>query len=250
MAKLSKEQAKLHEEAEKILAQTRLTDDDRMFVIEHWQESATHMNGLAGAFFTPWGLATDAMIELGGYSFGGSVLDLCAGMGTLTLAALEMSRASRIVCVELNPEYARVGRMMVPDAEWIVGSIFDHRDWGQFGHAISNPPFGKIKRDGKAPRYKGGEFEYHVIDIAAHHAEYGTYILPNSSAGFELSNDTGYRRTEAQKYQTFVKQTGISLEAGCGVDTRVYADQWHGVSPSVEIACVEIERVTSSDELF
>lgn len=246
MAKLSKQQAKLHEEAEKILAKPKLTDDDRVFVMENWQESATHMNGLSGAFFTPWGLATDAMIELGGWQFEGAVLDLCAGMGTLSLAALEMSRASRIVCVELNPEYARVGRKMVPDAEWIVGSIFDHRSWGDFDHAISNPPFGKIKRDGDAPRYKGGEFEYHVIDIAAHHAQFGTHIIPSASAGFDLSRDDGYKRTDAQKYKTFVKQTGITLEAGCGVDTRVYADQWHGVSPAVEIACVEIEQSTDN----
>lgn len=250
MAKLSKQQAKLHEEAEKILAKPKLTDDDRMFVMENWQESATHMNGLAGAFFTPWGLATDAMIELGGWQFEGAILDLCAGMGTLSLAAQEVSRASRIVCVELNPEYARVGRKMVPDAEWIVGSIFDHKMWGDFDHAISNPPFGKIKRDGNAPRYKGSEFEYHVIDIAAHHADFGTHIIPNTSAGFELSNDTGYRRTDVQKYLTFVKQTGITLDAGCGVDTRFYADQWHGVSPRVEIACVDTERAASSDELF
>ena len=250
MAKLSKQQAKLHEEAESILAKPKLTDDDRMFVIENWQESATHINGLAGAFFTPWGLATDAMIEVGGWQFEGTVLDLCAGMGTLSLAALEMSRASRIVCVELNTDYARIGRKMVPDAEWIIGSVFDHARFGEFDHAISNPPFGKIARDGNAPRYKGSEFEYHVIDIAADHAESGTFIIPNSSAGFELSNDTGYRRLDLQKYQTFVKQTGISLEAGCGVDTRFYADAWHGVSPKVEIACTEFNREKTDDELF
>ncbi|WP_341945687.1 methyltransferase [Microbacterium sp. LWH11-1.2] len=249
MAKLSKQEAKNHEEAERILRKPKLDDDDRMFVIENWQEGATQINGLTGAFFTPWGLATDAMLELGGWQFEGAVLDLCAGMGTLSLAALEMSRASRVVCVELNPEYARVGRKMVPDAEWVVGSIFDHSSWGDFDHAISNPPFGKIKRAANAPRYRGSEFEYHVIDIAAHHAGFGTHIIPNSSAGFDLSNDTGYRRTEAQKYRTFVKQTGITLEAGCGVDTRVYADRWHGVSPAVEIACVEVDQVTD-DSLF
>lgn len=250
MAKLSKQQAKDHEEAERILTKPKLTDDDRQFVIENWQESATHVNSTAGAFFTPWGLATDAMIELGGSQFRGSVLDLCAGIGTLSLAAQTMSNASRIVCVEINPAYAAVGRKMVPDAEWVEGSIFDHTDWGHFDHAISNPPFGKIKRDGNSPRYKGSEFEYHVIDIAAHHAEYGTFIIPNASAGFELSNDFGYRRLDQQKYQTFVKQTGIALDAGCGVDTRVYAEEWHGVSPNVEIACTEFQREPSSGELF
>lgn len=253
MAKLSKAQARLHDEAERILAKRVLTDDDKQFVIENWQESATHVNSAAGAFFTPWGLATDAMIELGGSQFGGSLVDLCAGIGTLSLAAQHMSGVSRIVCVELNPNYAAVGRKMVPEAEWVTGSIFDHASWGYFDHAISNPPFGKIKRDGDAPRYKGGEFEYHVIDVAAHHARFGTFIIPAMSAGFELSNDAGYRRTEAQKYASFVKQTGISLDAGCGVDTRYYVDEWHGVSPTVEIACAEfppLEIAPASPALF
>lgn len=239
MAKLSKEQAKLHDEAERILAKQKLTDDDKQFVIENWQESATHVNSAAGAFFTPWGLACDTVIELGGSSFDGAVIDLCAGMGTLSLAAQTMSRASRIVCVELNEKYADVGRKMVPDAEWIVGSIFQQRGIGRFDHAISNPPFGKIKRDGDSPNYKGGEFEYHVIDIASGLADYGTFIIPGQSSGFELSGDYGYRRMESQKYTSFVKQTGISLDAGCGVDTRYYADAWHGVSPKVEIVCAE-----------
>lgn len=243
MAKLSKQQAKAHEEAERILTKSKLTDDDRQFVIDNWQESATHINGLAGAFFTPWGLATDAMIELGGWQFEGSVLDLCAGMGTLSLAAIEMSRVSRIVCIELNPAYAEVGRKMVPDAEWITASVFQHDGWGMFDHAISNPPFGKIGRDGNAPRYKNGEFEYHVIDIAAHHAKFGTFIIPGMSAGFTLSNDHGYRRSDNQKYAAFEKQTGIVLDAGCGIDTRVYSDRWHGVSPQVEIACAEFPPV-------
>lgn len=250
MAKLTKQQAARHQESERILEKPKLTDDDKQFVIENWQESATHINSAAGAFFTPWGLATDAMIELGGWQFDGSLIDLCAGIGTLSLAAQTMSRVSRIVCVELNPAYAAIGRKMVPEAQWVEGSIFEHERWGDFEHAISNPPFGKIKRDGNAPRYKGGEFEYHVIDIAAHHAEFGTFIIPAMSAGFDLSNDSGYRRTEAQKYKTFEKQTGIRLEAGCGVDTRIYSDEWHGVSPAVEIACTEFAREPQAEELF
>lgn len=250
MAKLTKEQAKNHTEAERLLEQPKLSDDDKQFVMLHWQEGATNVNSTAGAFFTPWGLATDAMIELGGWQFTGSVLDLCAGIGALSLAATVMSRATRVVCVELNEQYAAVGRKLVPEAEWIVSSVFDHARLGDFDHAVSNPPFGKIERDGDAPRYKGGEFEYHVIDIAAHHAEFGTFIVPQQSAGFHLSSDYGYKRIDNQKYSTFEKQTGIHLEAGCGVDTRVYQSNWHGVSPLVEIACTEFERRPSDDELF
>jgi hypothetical protein len=245
MAKLTKQQAKAHDEAERILAKPKLTADDKRFVIENWQESATHVNSSAGAFFTPWGLATDAMLELGGWQFEGSIVDLCAGIGTLSLAAQEMSRVSRIVCVELNEKYAEVGRKMVPEAEWIVASIFNLPGLGRFDHAISNPPFGKIQRDGGAPGYKGAEFEYHVIDIASRLANSGTFIIPTQSAGFSLSDDHGYRRGDAQKYTRFEKQTGIRLEAGCGVDTRVYATSWHGVSPQVEIACAEFSYETA-----
>lgn len=252
MAKLTKAQAKAHDEAERILEKPVLTDDDKQFVIENWQESATHVNSAAGAFFTPWGLATDAMLELGGWQFEGSVIDLCAGMGTLSLAATKMSRVSRIVCVELNETYARVGRKMVPEAEWVVGSIFKLPSLGRFDHAISNPPFGRIGRDGDGPKYKGAEFEYHVIDIASAIADHGTFIIPQGSAGFALSTDEGYRRTDDTKHKRFATQTGIELRPGCGVDTRVYETEWHGVSPRVEVACAVFEQSVAGawDEVF
>lgn len=242
MAKLTKEEAKRHAEAERILEKPKLTDDDRQFVLQHWQEGATHVNTTSGAFFTPWELATDAMIELGGSQFTGSIVDLCAGIGTLSLAAQVMSGVSRIVCIELDPKYAAVGRKMVPEAEWVESSIFHIGDLGRFDHAVSNPPFGKIKRDGSAPRYKNGDFEYHVIDIASDLAEFGTFIIPQQSAGFALSGRPYCERMSSQKYDQFEKQTGIHLDVGCGVDTAYYAKKWHGVSPVVEIACAEFRE--------
>lgn len=55
MARLSKNQIKLHNEAEEILKKDVLTYDEKIFVLENWNEAATNNNAAAGAFFTPFG---------------------------------------------------------------------------------------------------------------------------------------------------------------------------------------------------
>ena len=54
MAKLTRAQRKAHAAAEAILTKDRLTEDEREFVFQNWHEGANHINGVAGAFFTPW----------------------------------------------------------------------------------------------------------------------------------------------------------------------------------------------------
>lgn len=255
MAKLTKREAKAHAEAEAILTKNSLTDDERVFVMENWQESANHVNSAAGAFFTPHSLARDAALDVAG---SGRVIDLCAGIGSLSLAVFWRGHYNRrdlgtpleLVCVELNPAYVEVGRKMLPEARWICGSIFDlPGDLGHFDTAISNPPFGRVKRDGNAPRYSGAEFEYHVIDIASDLADYGMFIVPQVSAGFQYSGAHHYeRRDEVPKYATFHTKTGITLDAGCGVDTSVYEDDWHGVAPKVEVALADFTELRRDRE--
>lgn len=163
MARLSKAQAKAHQEACALLAKDVLTFDEKWQVYETWQESATHVNNLAGAFFTP-----------------------------------------------------------------IV--------------AIASPPFGNLKRAGKAPRYSGPSFEYHVIDIAADLARYGAFIVPAGSAPFRYSGQQNYEPRQTDGYKRFAEQTGLSLGANCGIDCSVYADDWRGVAPKVEIVTCEFEE--------
>jgi hypothetical protein len=246
MAKLTKVQAKAHQQACDLLAKDVLTEDDKFFVLENWQESATHINSSAGAFFTPFDLARDFAIE----TFPGRVIDLCAGIGMLSFAVRCKHQWDKapldITCIEINPDYVAVGRKILPEARWIEASVFDvlDMDLGHFDIAISNPPFGHVRRpEGKrAPRYSGAEFEFHVIDIAAHLANYGAFILPQMSSGFRYSGSQQYRRDTTGKAVDFQNATGVFLGPNCGIDTACYKDAWRGVSPICEIVCCDFEE--------
>ena len=263
MSKLTKAEAKAHGEALVLLKKDELTDDDRIFVMDNWQESANHVNSVSGAFFTPWRLARDAALDV--YNEG-RIIDLCAGIGTLSLAVYwrgyydrqSLGKALDLVCVELNPEYVDLGRKMLPEAEWICGSIFDLPDLGHFDQAISNPPFGNIKTGGDwKGNYTGSKFEFRAIEVASRIADHGMFIIPQQSSGFRYSGAPYYQHSDSgeftnRDYAKFSEQTGIRLDAGVGVDTSVHDDDWHGVSPRTEIACAdftELEKVAPVVEL-
>lgn len=244
MAKLSKAQRKAHQEAEAILTKDRLTEDEKDFVFQNWHEGANFENGAAGAFFTPWGLAGDFAID----ARGGRVIDLCAGIGILSYFIWCRSqygqRPADITCVEINPRYAEIGRKLLPEARWINADVFDWRelDLGRFDCAISNPPFGRVKRRGDGPRYRGPEFEFHVVDIAAEIAEYGAFIVPQQSASFRYSGSQYYQRLEKGRGVEFERQTGLVMEGGAGIDTAYYQAEWKDVAPLCEIVCIDFEE--------
>lgn len=240
--KLSKAQAKLHSEALGLVeasSSRRLTLDERAFVLEHYHEGATHMNGQAGAFFTPLALARDFSLHVSGRR----IVDLCAGIGALAIACLDDDVVD-VVCIELNPEYARVGRAVVPEARWIIGSVFDPdiiRQVGRVDVAISNPPFGAIPASGFEGKYTGGLFEYRVIEVASRVSCHGVFIIPQGSAPFAYSGRPGFVHAESERSRRFTEQTGIVMEAGIGVDTAIYRNTWKGVSPLCEIVVCDFE---------
>lgn len=248
MSKLTKADAKAHQQACEFLAKDILSEDEKLFILENWQESAKHINTIAGAFFTPAGLARDLAIEV---NPGSRVIDLCAGIGALSFFCSGHWKQSEIVCVELNPDYASVGMKIVPEARWHIGSIFDlPSDIGRFDFAIANPPFGATPRSAaKAPRYSGREFELHVIDVASELADFGVFIVPQMTAGFKYSGcpnggwpetikngiGSGFTECKSDTHKQLLAQTGIVLEPSCGVDTSIYDRDWHGVSVRTEV---------------
>jgi len=114
---------------------------------------------------------------------------------------------------------------------------------GMFDSVISNPPFGRVSRDWSGPRYTGRDFEFHLIDLASDHARHGAFIIPQTSAGFQFSGSRCFEERKSSKYLSFEKQTGISLEPGCGIDTTFYKDEWNGVSPLVESCTVDFKPI-------
>lgn len=250
MSKLSKAQAKQHREALALVAESktrRLTVDERWQIIDSFHEGANHMNGAAGAFFTPHGLAQDFSLEVP-RGKGRRIIDLCAGIGALSFHCEDrvFSRAdeSHFVCVERNPDYVDAGRAVMPDATWVCASVFDlaaYQHLGPFDCAISNPPFGAIPADGFEGAYTGKRFEYRVMEVASKVARYGAFILPQQSANFRYSGMPCFEYVESDLTRRFREQTGIVIEPGCGIDTAYYAKAWKGVSPICEIVCCNFE---------
>lgn len=236
MSKLTKVQSQRHQKAMDLVHSDRvLTWEDRWFILENYHESQGQLNTLAGAFFTPPGLARDFAIEVSGRS----IVDLCAGIGGLSFACMQPGR--EITCVEQCEEYVVVGRRVVPDAEWIHADIFA-AGLGRFDCAVSNPPFGAIKGGGFEGKYTGGQFEYKVIELASRIADYGVFILPQLSAPFRYSGERAYRYEEGDKARKFRQQTGINMGSSCGIDTSCYVGEWKGVSPICEVVVCDFSE--------
>lgn len=237
--KLSKKEIKLHEQSEEILKKDNLTFDEKLFVFNNWQEGALNMNSKTGAFFTPQGLANDFSLEI--YS-DSDIIDLCAGIGILSFFAYHY-RKCNVTCIELNPDYIRVGKKLLPEANWIEGNILDEntllKAGSNFFQSISNPPFGKVKSTSETKtklNYKGSEFELKTIETASKISKYGTFILPQMSTPFEYSGKQGLTRVDpSPKVKKFIKETDLEYEFNLGLDTSLYLNEWKGVSPQVEI---------------
>jgi hypothetical protein len=149
------------------------------------------------------------------------------------------------VCVELNGAYVEVGRAVMPRATWVHASAFDleaYQHLGPFDVVISNPPFGQIPADGFVGKYTGGQFEFRIIELASRLASRGVFIVPQMSAPFQYSGCTYFEIRTSERHEKFHEQTGIVLEANCGIDTATYKSDWHGVSPICEVVCCEFEE--------
>ena len=240
--KLTKQQSKDHQKAMELVHSDRaLTWEERKFILDHYSEQQGQLNALAGAFFTPYGLAHDFSIEV---PDNGSMVDLCAGIGALSFAC--ENKGLEITCVEMCAAYVEVGRRVVPSANWVQADCFSVTE--QFDIAVSNPPFGAIKGGSYDGLYTGSNFEYKVISHASKLAKYGVFIIPQMSAPFRYSGEQHYREDENDKAAKFREQTGIIMEPSCGIETAMYKDDWKGVSPICEVVCCDFENVLEKQQ--
>ena len=128
MGRLTRDQAAAHREALGLAGLRRdLDEDEKRFVLAHFQESADPSHPVGGAFFTPEDLADCMSLDV----VGPRVIDLCAGIGALAFACRNLDEQRRglpareIVCVETNPAFVAVGMKVVPEATWVCADVFD-----------------------------------------------------------------------------------------------------------------------------
>lgn len=245
MGRLTRAQAAAHRKALGLADVRRdLTEDEKLFVLTHFQESTGTTRHTDGAFFTPVGLANCLSLDV----IGNRVIDLCAGIGALAFACrnpgLGSSRESvrELVCVETNPHFVAIGRKIVPEATWLCADIFDlaRYRWRLFDTAIANPPFGPTAPRTNGAGYRGPRFEYQAIAVAARLARYGVFLIPQNCAPFRYSGQ--HRMLEHggdAEYRRFAAATGIELDPGCSVDTAYYDAHWHQRPPRTEIVTTD-----------
>lgn len=252
MAKLTKQQTKMHNQACELLEQTTLTEQDKDFVFEHWHEGAGCNATESGSFFTPAQFASDFSLDVYRY---GRVLDVCAGIGALSFFVqcrdTYEQNIDEIVCLELNSRFVEIGKKLLPEATWICADVFDLPELGlgHFDCIYGNPPFGKNGRTGhKQTRH---DFELAVIDLASNHADYGAFIVPQNTAPFTFSGQRHYDRRTSGKGFKFQEKTGLYLETGVGIDTAIYKDDWKSTNIITEVVTVDFEehRKAKADEL-
>jgi len=248
--KLSKQDIKKQNTINKLLNLDRtLTIDERVFIYKNFNEGAITEVGYSGTFFTPFNLARDFHLDIP--VMGNSrIIDLCAGIGTLSFHLLwycqESYAPKEIVCVERNPDFVEIGKKLLPEATWICADILDEefiKSLGQFDAAYSNPPYGRIKSltDSSWLHYKGSEFEYKAAEICARLAPMGTLLIPQQSAPFRLSASPSYQQKSSSKHSKFLEQTRLILSAGTGVDTSLYTNEWKHTNILTEIVCYSKE---------
>lgn len=271
--KITKAETKNHQAAEEILNQvSTISHPDREFVYRHWHPGANHLQGVNSAFFTPWNLAKALIL---GVRFQDDVvIDLAAGHGMLmyqyyrTICYDILRKQPRMICVELNPEYVKIGQKLLPEAEWIRGDIFQAQTWESLGlpdnaDILANPPYQTFKK----AEYPSGErwLSYYgrgslmAAEVALRLSTRGgamilpqATVLPFQFSGIEFSKDVEmYRRADqCRPYVTWQRAIGYhtiedevcfpQIDQLYSVDTTFEeVPNFWGASPVTELCNIE-----------
>lgn len=248
MGRLTKSEMRRHEQALKYLEVLPVTknldqrEEMELFVLENYDHAYSSGPNVvnAGIFFTPIDLAKDFRIEAQGHN---TIIDLCAGIGHLSYWLQDWVKWEELelVCVEIDPEFVEVGKVLVPNATWICYDILDPQfpdlfQKKKFSLAISNPPFGKNLYLKETPHlnYRGSSFEFKAIEVASKISRNGAFIIPQGSSPIIHYPEDGKSSVNiSNDYIKFNSETGIYIEANCGIDANGH--RWKGASPKVEI---------------
>lgn len=260
MAKLTKREIKSHIKACEILEKDVLSEDDKEFVLDNWFPYAENNVASESAFFTPKDLAREAAIFISinipdnKQKF--KLLDLCAGIGILSLMVKEQmawGKEVEITAVEYNSDFVRVGKKLLPDAKWINMDAFDEESWKKngienerFDLTISNPPFG-LKGKYEWRGYNGPADLVACAVALDKTNNSGIFILPQGSVPFLYSGQNFYQKSESKIWNKFKKYYPDAQLDCISVDTSIYKTMWNQVNPSVELVQI-YDEPTENEE--
>lgn len=250
--KLSKKDVKEQKQIyELIQSKDQFTYEELEMIYERFNEGYLQDVTSHSAYFTPLDLAYDFALFAGRH---GIVVDMCAGIGVLSFAALTRDtyegKIKKIVAIERNEAYYNLGKKLLPNVDWINGDIFDKAVWdgikekyGKIDCIISNPPFGKISKsdaDRSWLKYTGSDIDIASIEVALNNAEYVDMILPPSSCTFRFSGRPYYDEYENKKINKLKKDTGLDFYMSChSVDCSIYNDGWKNTKITVESLSID-----------
>ena len=129
--KLSKQQVKEQKQIyDLIQSKDKFTFEELELIYEKFNEGYLQDVTSNSAYFTPLDLAYDFALFAGRH---GIVVDMCAGIGVLSFAALTRDtydkNIKKIVAIERNEAYYNLGKKLLPEVDWILGDIFDKSLW-------------------------------------------------------------------------------------------------------------------------
>lgn len=258
MGRLSKMEWKNHEKACELLEGDKpLSWEERRFIAGNWRSSATNNVSKGGSFFTPYEIAR---LMHSWIPTKGRIVDFCAGIGTLSLAIMDMNENGKneFVCVEQNADFIEVGRRLVPEAEWIQADAYEKSTWdrilaeipgGKFSRAMANPPFGKIPTangDRKKLDWLNfrGSADLMACEIMMKIAHATIAIVPQDHARYVHSYGADKSRiyNRDMEYLKFMeKNPGIVLGT-TPFDMQEFDELWNDVKIKVELVFIEEEN--------
>lgn len=252
MTKITKQQEKLHlESMELINSDKPLTQDEKWFIVKNYSPNATNLTTGTGTFFTPESIG----FEFASFSDPqGDIVELCAGIGSLSFYIIERDQYSghrpagwvspeikNLVCLEINPEYVTVGKRLIPEAEWITGSVFNEtliRSINRCDCVISNPPFGSILSNDSRDWIKFNKkscFDLSVVAVALELSDSGCFILPKGRTYYDVEK---HEKINNPLHDEFKEKTGFMLTPSSW-DLEEFRNDWTYAKPSVEFVSVD-----------
>ena len=193
--RVSKKQTRQHDRLMAMLSSSdRLSVDQIESFYDDFVPSSMANTTKLNAFFTPQSVAQEISVFCD--CDGSTVLDLAAGIGSLSYGILSSGRKpKRVVAIEINPEFVKIGKRLLPEVEWICGDIFDAtamKRLGRFDWVISNPPFNvpmppDVKKDAGPVTS-----DLAAVVVALTVANDGMFILPQKSTPWKFSGRQTY----------------------------------------------------------